>query len=166
VGISYYFGCNIVLIKQETGMPLTVRQLLNHKSSGIYAIRPDASVLEALELMAREDISSVLVMEDDSLKGIFTERDYARKVILRGRNSRDTVVRELMTSVLITMSPEQTIDDCMAVMTKKHIRHLPVIENGKVIGLVSIGDVVKSVIAGHEETIQQLAGYISGDLKT
>ncbi len=147
-------------------MSLTIRQLLNHKVSGIYAIRPDASVLEALELMAREDISSVLVMEGDALKGIFTERDYARKVILRGRNSRDTVVRELMTSQLITMTPSQTIDDCMAIMTEKHIRHLPVIEGDKVIGLVSIGDVVKSIIAGHEETIQQLAGYIAGDLKT
>jgi CBS domain-containing protein len=147
-------------------MSLTVRQLLNHKTSGICALRPDASVLEALELMAREDISSVLIMEGDKLNGIFTERDYARKVILRGRNSRDTVVRELMTSELYTMSPEQTIDDCMAIMTEKHIRHLPVMEDGKVIGLVSIGDVVKSIIAGHEETIQQLAGYISGDLKT
>ncbi|MEN9902859.1 MAG: hypothetical protein RL651_1523, partial [Pseudomonadota bacterium] len=147
-------------------MSLTVRQLLNHKPSGVCAMRPDASVLEALELMAREDISSVLIMEGDKLNGIFTERDYARKVILRGRNSRDTVVRELMTSELITMTPEQTIDDCMAIMTEKHIRHLPVMEDGKVIGLVSIGDVVKSIIAGHEETIQQLAGYISGDLKT
>ena len=147
-------------------MSLTVRELLNHKASGIYAIRPDASVLEALELMAREDISSVLVMEGDALKGIFTERDYARKVILRGRNSRDTVVRELMTSQLLTVSQEQTIEDCMSLMTNKHIRHLPVLDGDKVVGLVSIGDVVKSVIAGHEETIQQLAGYIAGDLKT
>lgn len=147
-------------------MSLTVRQLLNHKSSGIYAIRPDASVLEALELMAREDISSVMVMEGDALKGIFTERDYARKVILRGRNSRDTVVRELMTSQLLTVSQEQTIEDCMSLMTNKHIRHLPVLEGEKVLGLISIGDVVKSIIAGHEETIQQLAGYIAGDLKT
>ena len=147
-------------------MSLTVRQLLNHKTSGIYAIRPDASVLEALELMAREDISSVLVMEGEALKGIFTERDYARKVILRGRNSRDTVVRELMTSQLLTVTQEQTIEDCMSLMTNKHIRHRPVMEGDKVLGLVSIGDVVKSIIAGHEETIQQLAGYISGDLKT
>lgn len=147
-------------------MSLTVRQLLNHKTSGIYAIRPDASVLEALELMAREDISSVLVMEGDALKGIFTERDYARKVILRGRNSRDTVVRELMTTQLLTVTHEQTIEDCMSLMTNKHIRHLPVMDDDKVVGLVSIGDVVKSIIAGHEETIQQLAGYISGDLKT
>ena len=147
-------------------MSLTVRQLLNHKTSGIYAIRPDASVLEALELMAREDISSVLVMEGDALKGIFTERDYARKVILRGRNSRDTVVRELMTSQLLTVTQEQTIADCMSLMTNKHIRHLPVMDGDKVVGLVSIGDVVKSIIAGHEETIQQLAGYISGDLTT
>lgn len=147
-------------------MALSVQQLLNHKPSGIYAIRPDASVLEALELMAREDISAVLVMEGDTLKGIFTERDYARKVILRGRNSRDTVVRELMTSQLLTVTKEQTIEDCMSLMTNKHVRHLPVVDADKVIGLISIGDVVKSVIAGHEETIQQLAGYIAGDLKT
>ena len=147
-------------------MSLSVQQLLNHKPSGIYAIRPDASVLEALELMAREDISAVLVMEGDTLKGIFTERDYARKVILRGRNSRDTVVRELMTSQLLTVTKEQTIEDCMSLMTNKHVRHLPVVDADKVIGLISIGDVVKSVIAGHEETIQQLAGYIAGDLKT
>lgn len=147
-------------------MSLTVRQLLNHKPSGIYSIRPDASVLEALELMAREDISSVLVMDGESLVGIFTERDYARKVILRGRNSRDTVIRELMTSQLQTVTENQSIQDCMAIMTNKHIRHLPVLDGKKVLGLISIGDVVKSVIAGHEETIQQLAGYISGDLKS
>jgi len=147
-------------------MSLTVQQLLNRKSSGIYSIKPDASVLEALELMAREDISSVLVMEDGALRGIFTERDYARKVILRGRNSRDTVVRELMTSQLVTITPEQDINDCMTIMTERHIRHLPVLENGQIVGLISIGDVVKSIIAGHEATIQQLAGYIAGDLQT
>ena len=147
-------------------MSLTVQQLLNRKSSGIYSIKPDASVLEALELMAREDISSVLVMEDGALRGIFTERDYARKVILRGRNSRDTVVRELMTSQLITITPEQDINDCMTIMTERHIRHLPVLENGQIVGLISIGDVVKSIIAGHEGTFQQLAGYIAGDLQT
>ena len=147
-------------------MPLTVRQLLDHKASGIYSIKPDASVLEALELMAREDISSVLVLEGDELKGIFTERDYARKVILRGRNSRDTIVRELMTSQLITVNPQQKIGDCMSMMTEHHIRHLPVIESGKVIGLVSIGDVVKAVISDQASIIQQLSGYISGDLQT
>ena len=146
-------------------MPLTVRQLLDRKSSGIYSIRPDASVLEALELMAREDISSVLVTEGDALKGIFTERDYARKVILRGRNSRDTVIRELMTSNLITITPDQTIADCMSIMTDRHIRHLPVLEDGKVVGLISIGDVVKSIISDQEATINQLSGYISGDLQ-
>jgi CBS domain-containing protein len=147
-------------------MPLTVRQLLDRKSSGIYSIRPDASVLEALELMAREDVSSVLVMEGDDLKGIFTERDYARKVALRGRNSRDTVVRELMTSELITITGQQNIDDCMSIMTERHIRHLPVVEGNKLVGLISIGDVVKSIISDQESTIQQLAGYIAGDLKT
>ena len=147
-------------------MPLTVLQLLDRKSSGVYSIRPDASVLEALELMAREDISSVLVCEGEELKGIFTERDYARKVILRGRNSRDTVVRELMTSQLITIAPNQTIADCMSIMTDRHIRHLPVMDAGKVIGLISIGDVVKAIISDQEATIQQLAGYISGELQT
>lgn len=147
-------------------MSLTVRQLLERKSAGIYSIRPEASVLEALELMAREDISAVLIAEGDALKGIFTERDYARKVALRGRNSRDTVVRELMTSQLITITPEHSIDDCMGIMTERRVRHLPVLQNGKVIGVVSIGDVVKAVIAEHEATIQQLAGYISGDLQT
>lgn len=146
-------------------MTLTVRQLLDRKSSGIYSIRPEASVLEALELMAREDISSVLVIEGDALKGIFTERDYARKVILRGRNSRDTVVRELMTSNLITITPEQTIADCMSIMTERHIRHLPVLEGSKVVGLISIGDVVKSIISDQEATINQLSGYIAGDLQ-
>ena len=146
-------------------MTLTVRQLLDRKSSGIYSIRPDASVLEALELMAREDISSVLVTEGEAIKGIFTERDYARKVILRGRNSRDTVIRELMTSNLITITPEQTIADCMSIMTDRHIRHLPVIENGQVVGLISIGDVVKSIISDQATTINQLSGYIAGDLQ-
>ena len=146
-------------------MALTVRQLLDRKSSGIYSIRPDASVLEALELMAREDISSVLVTEGEALKGIFTERDYARKVILRGRNSRDTVIRELMTSNLITITPEQTIADCMNIMTDRHIRHLPVLEGGKVVGLISIGDVVKSIISDQATTINQLSGYIAGDLQ-
>lgn len=146
-------------------MALTVRQLLDRKSSGIYSIRPDASVLEALELMAREDISSVLVTEGEAIKGIFTERDYARKVILRGRNSRDTVIRELMTSNLITITPEQTIADCMSIMTDRHIRHLPVLEGGKIVGLISIGDVVKSIISDQEATINQLSGYIAGDLQ-
>ena len=146
-------------------MALTVRQLLDRKSSGIYSIRPDASVLEALELMAREDISSVLVTEGEALKGIFTERDYARKVILRGRNSRDTVIRELMTSNLITITPEQTIADCMNIMTDRHIRHLPVLESGKIVGLISIGDVVKSIISDQATTINQLSGYIAGDLQ-
>ena len=146
-------------------MTLTVRQLLDRKSSGIYSIPPDASVLEALELMAREDISSVLVTEGEAIKGIFTERDYARKVILRGRNSRDTVIRELMTSNLITITPEQTINDCMSIMTDRHIRHLPVLEGHKIVGLISIGDVVKSIISDQAATINQLSGYIAGDLQ-
>lgn len=146
-------------------MPLTVRQLLDRKPSGVYSIRPDASVLEALELMAREDVSSVLVTEGEEVKGIFTERDYARKVILRGRNSRDTVIRELMSSQIITITPEQNIGDCMSIMTERRVRHLPVMEGGKIIGIISIGDVVKSIISDQEATIQQLAGYISGDLK-
>ena len=144
----------------------TLRQLIAGKHKPIATVDPDSTVLHALEIMAENDVGALLVLDGGRLAGVFSERDYARKVILRGRNSRDTVIRELMTSNLITITPEQTITDCMSIMTDRHIRHLPVMDGGKVVGLVSIGDVVKSIISDQEATIQQLAGYISGDLKT
>ena len=141
-------------------MPLTVRQLLDRKSSGIYSIRPDASVLEALELMAREDISSVLVSEGDELKGIFTERDYARKVILKGRSSADTPVREIMSASVLTVAPGDSVNHCMQLVTDKRVRHLPVVDAGRVIGVVSIGDLVKAVIEQQRQELDQLQQYI------
>ena len=145
-------------------MPLTVRQLLDRKSSGIYSIRPDASVLEALELMAREDISSVMVIEGEEIKGIFTERDYARKVVLKGLLSRDVRVGDLMTPNPCTVTPSHTVDEVMHTMTENRFRHLPVVYQGKIMGIVTIGDMVKSVVSQQEATIKQLESYIAGDL--
>ena len=144
-------------------MTMTVRQMLQAKGARILSVDPGTSVLAALELMAKHDIGSVLVTEGQRLVGIFTERDYARKVILQGRNSRDATIGELMTANVLTISPSQTVDDCMAIMTNNRFRHLPVVELGEVIGIITIGDVVKSVIADQEATISQLHTYISGD---
>lgn len=144
-------------------MTMTVRQMLQAKGARILSVTPATSVLAALEVMAKHDIGSVLVTEDKRLVGIFTERDYARKVILQGRNSRDATIGELMTANVLTISPTQTVDDCMAIMTNNRFRHLPVVEHGEVIGIITIGDVVKSVIADQEATISQLHTYISGD---
>jgi len=144
-------------------MTTTVRQILQAKGSRVISIPPDSSVLAALRLMAEHDIGSVLITEGSRLLGIFTERDYARKVVLRGRSSSDTRVEELMTANVLTISPSQTIDDCMLMMTNNRFRHLPVVEHGEVIGIITIGDAVKAVMAEQEETISQLHGYISGD---
>ena len=144
-------------------MTTTVRQILQAKGSRVISIPPDSSVLAALRLMAEHDIGSVLITEGSRLLGIFTERDYARKVVLRGRSSSDTRVEELMTANVLTISPSQTIDDCMLMMTNNRFRHLPVVEHGEVIGIITIGDAVKAVMAEQEETVSQLHGYISGD---
>ncbi|MCU0766815.1 MAG: CBS domain-containing protein [Gammaproteobacteria bacterium] len=145
-------------------MTASVRQVLDEKGSRVHAVPPGASVYEALELMAQHDIGAVVVAEGECLAGIFTERDYARKVILQGRTSRDTRVGELMTPNVLTVSPSQTMDDCMQLMTENRVRHLPVVERGRLVGIVTIGDAVKTVIAEHEATIRQLSSYIAGDL--
>lgn len=142
-----------------------VRQILDgKKSQQIHSVSPQTSIFEALELMASKDVSAVLVLENERLVGIFTERDYARKVILKGRSSRDTKISELMTQNLLTISPTQTVEDVMEIMTENRFRHLPVVERGQLIGIVTIGDAVKTVIDQQQQTINQLAGYISGDL--
>ncbi|GAB2876908.1 CBS domain-containing protein [Uliginosibacterium flavum] len=142
-----------------------VRQILDgKKSQQIHTVSPQTSIFEALELMASKDVSAVLVLENERLVGIFTERDYARKVILKGRNSRDTQISELMTQNLLTISPTQTVEDVMEIMTENRFRHLPVVERGQLIGIVTIGDAVKTVIDQQQQTINQLAGYISGDI--
>lgn len=138
----------------------TVRQLLQAKGGAVHSVSPDARVFEALKLMAEKEIGALLVTEGGALVGIISERDYARKVILHGKSSHDIPVREIMTSNVVTVTPNQTVDQCMALMTSKRIRHLPVTEAGRLVGLVSIGDLVKEVIAEQEQTIKQLESYI------
>ena len=138
----------------------SLKQLLSAKGNQVYAIAPDAKVIEALQLMARKDVGALVVMEGDKMAGVISERDYARKVILQGRSSHDVPVREIMTSDVVTVDPGRTIEECMALVTQRRIRHLPVMEGGKLIGVVSIGDLVKEVIAEQEQTIRQLESYI------
>ena len=138
----------------------TVGQLLTKASGGLATIDPSATVLDALRLMADRNIGAVLIMEGSKLVGIFTERHYARKVILEGRQSVDTSVRDVMSTDLYTVEPSKSVDECMALMTDRFVRHLPVVGDGQLIGIVSIGDLVKSTIAEQEQTIDELTRYI------
>jgi len=138
----------------------TVKQVLQAKGRTVHSIAPTASVLDAIKMMAEKGIGALVVIEDGRLAGVVSERDYARKVILHGRASHDTAVREIMSDRMITVRVEQTVEDCMALMTQERIRHLPVIDAGRLCGVVSIGDLVKEVIADREETIKQLEHYI------
>ena len=137
-----------------------VAQLLEGKGRDVHTIGPDARVIDALKLMAEKDVGALVVTEGAKLAGIISERDYARKVILQGKSSHDIAVREIMTSKLVTVQPRQTVEECMALMTSKRIRHLPVIEGERLVGVLSIGDLVKEVIAEQEATIKQLESYI------
>ena len=128
----------------------------------VYSIRPDATVREALELMAQKNIGALLVMDGPALAGIFSERDYARKVVLQGRSSNDALVQDIMTAQVITVQAAQNIDECMQIMTDKHVRHLPILEGQRVIGLISIGDVVREMMAHQKTIIEQLHSYIAG----
>ncbi len=140
----------------------TVKQILTTKGSDVWSIHPDLSVFEALEFMAEKDIGALLVIEEGEVVGMFSERDYARKIVLRGLTSRGTPVRELMTHPVFSVDPSRSIEDCMALMTQQKIRHLPVCEGGDMVGVVSIGDVVKGLIADREHLIQDLEAYICG----
>lgn len=140
----------------------SVRQLLQRKAPGVVTIAPEASVYQALELMAQKDIGALPVVSNGKLLGIFSERDYARKVVLKGRLSKEVTVGELMTAKVFYVQPDQTVEQCMALMTEKHVRHLPVLENGKLAGIVTIGDAVKNIIADQAITIQSLKDYITG----
>jgi CBS domain-containing protein len=140
----------------------SVRHLLQEKGGQIWSVGPPATVYEALELMAEKNAGAVLVLENGKLIGIFTERDYARKVVLKGKTSKTTTVGELMTTDVLYVNPDDTIEECMALMTEKRTRHLPVMDNGKLVGLVSIGDVVKAIISDREFTIRELERYITG----
>lgn len=140
----------------------TIRQILEKKGATVATIGPDETVYRALELMADADIGALVVAEGDHLVGMFSERDYARRVILKGRSSLDTPVKDIMVKQVITAAPDDTVDACLGIMTEKRIRHLPIIENDKLVGLVSIGDLVKSVIDQQQSTIDQLVTYVSG----
>ncbi len=141
---------------------LYVHQILQKKGSQMWTIAPDATVYQALELMAEKNIGAVPVMENNMLVGIFSERDYARKVVLQGRTSRETLIKDLMTKQIYFVKPNRTLDDCMQLMTAKHIRHLPVLNDGKLVGIISIGDVVKGIISIQANTIRELESYITG----
>jgi CBS domain-containing protein len=140
----------------------TAHDILRYKGDAVYCVRPTDSVLAALGVMAEHDIGAVVVLDGEELAGILTERDYARKVVLAGRSSKDSPVRAIMTADVVCVQGNRSLDDCMALMTAKRVRHLPVVEDGRVVGVVSIGDLVKATIDEQEFTISQLKNYIAG----
>ena len=138
----------------------TVQRLLDSKGPGVWSVSPDDNVSGAIKEMAVKDVGALLVMDGDNPVGMFTERDYVRNVFLKGKSSPETPVRDVMAKPIIFVRPEQTVDECMSVMTRKRVRHLPVLDDGVLVGMVSIGDLVKSVIEEQQHTIEQLEEYI------
>jgi CBS domain-containing protein len=139
---------------------MLVRHVLDRKGHATHSVGPDTTVLDALRRMAEHEVGALLVMQGDAVLGVISERDYARKVALLGRASRDTKVSQIMSTPAVTVTPEDTIDACMRLVTDKRIRHLPVLERGRVVGVLSIGDLVKSILSEQRETIEQLEAYI------
>jgi CBS domain-containing protein len=139
----------------------TVRLVLKQKGQDVWHVSPEACVYDAIEIMANKYVGALMVLAEGKLVGVVSERDYARKVILQGKSSKQILVKEIMTSPAIYVTPDQTVEDGMRVMTDKHIRHLPVVENGEILGVVSIGDLVKWVISAQQHTISQLHSYIT-----
>lgn len=140
----------------------TARDIIQYKGSDVWFVSPDDTVLHALGVMAEHEIGAVVVIDGNGLAGILSERDYARKVVLAGRSSKDSAIREVMTREVLCVPPERTIDECLALMTDKRVRHLPVVDSERVVGLVSIGDLVRARIAEQEHVIEQLQQYIAG----
>ncbi len=140
----------------------TASDILKEKGHTVWSVKPANTVLEALDVMAARDVGAVLVLDGEKLVGIFTERDYARKVVLAGRSSKESRVAEIMTSHVVCVTPDRSIDECMALMTNRRLRHLPVVDHKRVVGIVSIGDLVKATIDDQQFTITQLQSYIAG----
>jgi CBS domain-containing protein len=140
----------------------TVSEILSHKGTTVWSISPNATVFEAIALMAGKNVGALLVTENDQLVGIISERDYTRKVILKGKSSRETAVKEILSGHVIHVSPSQTVEECLRLMTDHHIRHLPVLEGNKIVGIISIGDLVNWIISAQHNTISQLQTYITG----
>ena len=138
----------------------TLKMLLKDKGQDVWSVHPDDTVLDAIKMLAEKDIGALIVIKDDKPVGIFTERDYARNVYLKGKSSLDTAVRDVMVAPVICVTPDQTVDECMALMTAKRFRHLPIMDGNELVGMVSIGDLVKSVIAEQQFTIEQMEQYI------
>ena len=138
----------------------TLKILLKDKGHDVWSVHPDDTVLDAIKMLAEKDIGALIVIKDDKPVGIFTERDYARNVYLKGKSSLDTAVRDVMVAPVICVKPDQTVDECMALMTAKRFRHLPIMDGDELVGMVSIGDLVKSVIAEQQFTIEQMEQYI------
>jgi CBS domain-containing protein len=147
-------------------IPVPVASILRHKGDAVWSVPPDASVYQAISVMAGKSIGALPVIADGQLVGIVSERDYARKVALQSRSSKDTTVREIMATPVISVTPDQTVEECLRTMTLRRVRHLPVVENGKVVGIVSIGDLVRKVVSAQSEIIQQLQEYISGQSRS
>ncbi len=144
-------------------MDITVEALLLQKGHEVFSVAPDRTVYEALIVLAEKDIGALLVFESEKMVGIFSERDYARKVVLKGKSTKSTIVREVMTENVITVEINENVENCMDLMTGKHIRHLPVVKNGAVTGVISIGDIVKAIISEQKSTIKHLEKYIVGE---
>jgi CBS domain-containing protein len=140
-----------------------VQSILANKGSAIWSVAPEAIVFEALKLLSEKDVGALVVISEGKLAGVFSERDYARKVALRGKSSRDVRVGEIMSRSVITVTPGHSIEECMRLVTEHHIRHLPVLDGEQLVGVVSIGDLVNAIISSQAETIQHLSNYIAGD---
>ncbi len=141
-----------------------ISSLLHHKSPALWSIVPDTTVYEAVKLMAEKNVGSLLVLSEGRLVGLFTERDYARKIVLQGKSSKETRVREIFTGVVITVKPHDSVEDCMKLMTEHRVRHLPVVDKGNVVGIVSIGDLVNWIISAQDAQIAQMEQYIAGGI--
>lgn len=140
----------------------TIREILTHKGGIIWTVSPDATVFEAIEMMAEKNIGALLVTRDNKLSGIITERDYTRKVVLKGRSSKDTRVNEILSGPVVSVTPDHTVEQCLRLMTENRVRHLPVLDGHQILGVISIGDLVNWVISAQSSTIQQLEAYITG----